>query len=249
MGIQRATGIFALWGDKWFSPLASDISQTISVTNSPTTNMASAGRMERLPGLASQAVTITGFVDEDVTKGAFSTNTEDHWLTVGYKVPVQGDYFYSFLAIVTNVSVIGGPTGGAQLMSVSFENKDRFFIRGRVMQWSTTTATGNTAGYNFGAMAAADTLYHIYGVDTAAIAGTSPTMDVDLERSASDSWGAPTTVYSLAQTTDAPANTYITSNSVTGTQAETWYRESYTIGGSGSPSFRWFAGIGTTTVT
>lgn len=248
MGVTRATGIAAWWGDVYFSPYANEISFDLT-PSSPTeiTNFASTGIVERLPSTISPDCTISGFVHEQATKAKFTSVTEDHWLTVVYRVPVIGDFFYSANMICTNAQQIGGPVGGAQQMSVTFANGPTgVVLRGKVLHAGTTTSSGNTAGLNFGALLAGETLYHVYHVDNATISGTSPTLADDLQRSATDSWGAPTTVYSLATTTDAPANTYIISNSETGAQAETWYRDSYTIGGTDTPSFRWFSGIAST---
>jgi hypothetical protein len=237
------------WGDVYFNPLGTNIDSAVVPANTPTTNFASGGLIQRTPTSYDQTQSITAFIDETVTLAKFTNPIpEDHYFLTCYRIPQAGDRFHANLAIPENATPISGAIGEVWQADVSFVNGTGKIHRGEgtntggVLHWATTTVTGVGSGVQFGSLAAGESLYAWLAVDTATIAGTSPTLDVLVERAAADSWGAPTTVYTFSQATDAPANTYQLKTTETGAQAEEWYRVSYTIAGAGA-SFRWFCGL------
>lgn len=244
-----AHDIFLIWGGNFLSAKASQADLQRLFASADCTTFASGGIVERTPTLSDASASITMFIDEANFGADFTPSaTTDLWLTACRDTPAVGDIFHSHEAAVTEHSAIGGDVAGLQQMSITFTGVGPPILRGKgtntggVLHWATTTSTGAGTGSQFGSMSAGDTLYSFLHVDRATTSGTSPTLDVLVERSASDSWGAPTTVYTHTQQTDA-TNGFEVLSSVTGAQAEEWYRVSYTIGGSATPTFRWFHGL------
>jgi hypothetical protein len=208
--------------------------------------------MERLGGLWSQAATVSAFIDETVTLAELSAvpPTSDHYLTTVYRTPQVGDVFHSFQALLENPTPIGGSIGGLWQADMSFVNLNKDILWGNGATTGGTlrygnpdTATGNGAGSEFGAVGATETVFALLHVDTATIAGTSPTLAVTIESDATNSFsGAETLRFTFATATDAPANTFQTLSLGPGAITDPWWRVTFTITGAGA-SFRWWSGL------
>jgi hypothetical protein len=241
-----------MWGDVYGSPLGTSIDSTIAAASVEDTNFGTGGIITRKPTTYDQTQNLTAFIDESVTLAKFSPPvTEDHWFLTNYRIPQAGDIFHANQSIPEGVAQIGGAIGGLWQGDFTFVNQEPQIVRGEgtntggVLHWGTTTATGTGNAVQFGTLSAGETLYAWLAVDTATIAGTSPTLAVLIERDNTDSWsGAETTVVTFSTATDAPANTYQLDTSNTGAETEPWYRVNYTITGSAGQSFRWFCGLG-----
>lgn len=250
----HASSVFIMDGDNYLSCVANSITSEISVESADSTTFCSAGAKERIPTLHSQQVSVSTFIDESALNGTYMNGSPTgRWMLTNYRAPQAGDIFHAMPSLAENSPAVGGDVSGLLQADMSFVNETKYIIKcegastGGTLLWTTATSSGNGSGVDFGALSAGETLYAWLAVDRATVSGTTPTLDVTIERSASDSWGAPTTVYTFTQATDS-ANTHQVKNSETGAQAETWYRAAYTIGGS-TPSFRFFVGLGVTTLS
>lgn len=248
-----AHSIWSMYGDIYTAGLTNQLSLTHNVDEADSTTFASGGWRERLSTTRSQEASMTTFLDEEELLGVDVPSPEtDRYLLTCYRAPQAGDIFHAMPTLAQGRPVVGGSVGNLVQADLSFMSRNKYVVKGAgastggALQWTTATATGNGSGVNFGALSAGDTLWAWLLVDKATVSGTTPTLDVTIQRAALDSWGAPTTVYTFSQATDA-ANTHQNLSTVTGAQAETWYRAAYTIAGT-TPSFRFFVGLGVTTV-
>ena len=124
----------------------------------------------------------------------------------------------------------GGPVGEAHPFSVAGESSGQYgLLRGIVGANRTAiAATGQSSGYNHGAVGAAQSLYaglHVLG------AGGTPTLDVTIESDSADTWLSPTTRLTFSQAT-AIGSQFATP--VAGAITDTWWRVTWTVGG-GTP--------------
>jgi hypothetical protein len=253
----HASSIFIMDGDNYLSCLSNSMTARMSQDVADSTTFCSGGVKERIPTLAGMGVQVSTFIDEVAAHSTYNSGLQptDRWMLLNYRAPQSGDTFHAMESLCEGGAAIGGDVSGLVQADLSFLNETKYIIHGQgassggVLEWTTQTATGDGTGLNFGALGANDTLYAWLAVDRATVSGTLPTLDVVIERDAADTWGgAETTVYTFSQAT-ASANTFQVKNSVSGTQAETWYRATWTIGGTATPTFRFFVGLGVTTLT
>lgn len=111
-------------------------------------------------------------------------------------------------------------------------------VRGQVLHVGSETATGAGTKVQVGAVTAGQTLYAALHVLT--VSGTSPTLDVVLQSDADASAGGETGRITFAQATG------ITSEwaSVAGAITDTYWRASFTIGGTDTPTFEFILAVG-----
>lgn len=252
----HASSIFIMDGDNYLSCLANSMTAAVTQEVAESTTFCSGGRKERIPTLASLGVQATTFIDEVAAHSTYNSGVSptDRWMILNYRAPQAGDTFHAMESLAEGGPAIGGDVSGLLQADLSFMNETKYIIHGQgastggVLAWTTETASGNGSGLNFGALSAGETLYAWLAVDRNTVSGTTPTIDVTVQRSNTDSWGAPTTVYTFSQATDS-ANTFQVKNSAIGGETEPWYRPAWTIGGSDTPTFRFFVGLGVTTLT
>lgn len=122
----------------------------------------------------------------------------------------------------------GGVSGGAA-------------IRGYILEAGAAMKTSSANGTEVlvGAQSATQRLYAI--VHVLEKQGTAPTLDL-LIQSDVTGFGTPTTKVTFAQFNDALGSSYATP--VAGPNTDTYYRCSWTIGGSASPGYRFVAAVG-----
>lgn len=129
----------------------------------------------------------------------------------------------------------GSPVGEQFTFAGNAVGRGDPLVRGNVLHQATETATGNGAGQNLGAVSSSQFVYAALHV-TNSDGDASQTLDVTIESDASDSWsGAETTRVTFDQVTTSTTAFWATP--VAGAITDTWWRATYTIGGTGSPSF------------
>ena len=246
---RLAANQWAMWGDVFLPPLTTQLASELVFGAQDYLTLNSGGVMQRAATTTDLTQNITAFIDEDITLAKLVPPVaEDHWFITVTRIPQIGDIFTANLAFPTNAPKAGGSVNELMQADFSFVNRNPNIVRGEgtntggTLFYGTTTVSGVGTGSQFGSLAAGDTLYAYLGVIASSVTGTTPTLDVLVQRAAADSWGAPTTVVTFSQAT-ASANTHQLDTGTTGAQAEEWYRVSYTLGGV-DPSFKWFCGLG-----
>lgn len=148
--------------------------------------------------------------------------------------PVNGDEgAIAYLMRVTQGSYsLGGTIGDLHRFSVSLSASGGVgAVRGTLMTNRTITASGSGTGRQLGAVGASGTLYA--GLHVLSASGTSPTLDVTVESDDASGFASPITRVTFAQATAIGSQW----ETLGGAVADDWWRVSWVIGGTGSPSF------------
>ena len=198
-------------------------------------------------GIVTSKVDIAGFWDIVATgnpDGLDNTifaalGTNDQLLTVfanGYTEGTSTDKGISLLTTLASYDAIDGKHGdllgfkssiqcrGLPLRSVPLKDATAAMI----------TATGNGTKYQVGAVGATQFLYA--GLHVLAYQGTSPTLAVTIQSDADASAGGESTRITFNTVNGATGAQYATP--VAGSITDTFWRATYTIGGSATPGFR-----------
>jgi hypothetical protein len=134
----------------------------------------------------------------------------------------------------------GAKIGDVLAFSVAGEAGAGPLVRGTVCLNGTKTVTGSGSVFQLGAVSAAQKLYAALHV-LAPVAGVTPTLNVKVQSAALVGFGSPTDRITFAQAValgaqwGAPAAGAIT---------DQFYRVTWTIGGTGSPSFPFVVVVG-----
>lgn len=237
MSVQAGSGIQAWWGSIRFAPMTASYSGPWEHVENDVTNMASGGFVERIPGLASRTGLITGFSDEEVADADLATNPQ-WWLTECKDAsPAVGVTTHSFVTHLSDYTK-GGAVGAVYALQLEFVNRNKTVLNGIHLHSGVITASGNSAGNQFGAVSAAQTLNGLLHVDEFNISGTSPTLDVVIQQDVDNTFASPLAILTFDQVT-ASTNTQQRKTSA-GPHTDEWYRVNLTIGGSATPTFRIF---------
>jgi hypothetical protein len=104
-------------------------------------------------------------------------------------------------------------------------------IRGLLLYQGTVTATGTSTKYVLGARSATQVLWSALHIT--AVSGTSPTLDVVVQSDANSGAGGEVDQITFTQANAVGSQML----SDTGAVTDTYYRISYTVGGTGTPTF------------
>lgn len=126
----------------------------------------------------------------------------------------------------------GGQVGELMPFTISGQGSGSILIRGTVMENGAKSSSGNGTARQLGAVGAAQKLYAVLHV--LAVSGTNPTLDVTVESDDAEAFIDPTTRITFTRATDVGAEW---ATPVGGGITDTWWRLSWTIGGSDNPSF------------
>lgn len=150
--------------------------------------------------------------------------------------PVNGDVgsLAYFMRTTRGSYQTGGEVGSLLRFSVSLSASGGLgAVRGNLMANSVISATGDGVALNLGAVGASQVRYA--GMHVLSVSGSSPTLDMIIESDTEEAFAdSPSTRFTFAQA-GAIGSQWLTP--VAGAITDTWWRASWTIGGTGSPSF------------
>jgi hypothetical protein len=133
----------------------------------------------------------------------------------------------------------GAPVGELLRFSVSGEGSGGVgVVRGKLLHVGSETATGAEDKQVLGAVSATQSIYAALHVLT--VTGTDPTLDVVLESDADGAAGGETARITFAQAT-AETSEWA---SLAGAVTDTYWRASWTIGGTDTPTFEFILAVG-----
>lgn len=194
-------------------------------------------------GLKSIVGSAEGFWDSDGTDGPddvfFSRiGTQNVPVTVCPTDGSDGERAFIFRALHSEYSP-GATVGDLLAFSVSMEGSDGApLVRGTLLQPAgAETATGTGTGRELGAVSATQSLYGALHVIAAS--GTSPTLDVLVQSDVDNTFASPVTALTFTQKTAIGSDWQTAAGAIT----DTWFRVSFTIGGT-SPSFSFIVAVG-----
>ena len=155
-------------------------------------------------------------------------------------VSTEGQPAYTFQAAQATYT-FGGQFGGLLPFSASAEASTApSLVRGTLLAKRTgLTSSGTTTKYQVGAVTSGKVMYAALHVTS--VSGTSPTLDVIVQSDPDSSAGGEANQITFSQA-NATANR--AQWSTTGVTTDTWWRTSYTIGGSATPTFAFVVVVG-----
>ncbi len=169
----------------------------------------------------------TDLVDEVLFSTLFSV--ADAPCSISPEAGASGERAFLFQSIVGEYGQ-SGSIGDLYKFTATAQGTGKL-IRGLVGINSTVTASGNGTGYQLGAVSSTQKLYaalHVIGPVT----GTSPTLDVIIQRDDNAGFTSPATALTFTQAT-AKASQWL---ELAGAVTDDYFRVNYTVGGT-TPSF------------
>ena len=207
------------------------------------TNFLSGGVRERLAGLLSFSFQHEGYwqggannVDDAIWNSLFAIKNSVMSLDAS-GAGVEGDSAYAGQVDVAKYEP-GAKVGDMFAFSVSGDSDGDPLVSGTLVANRTATSSGNSAGYQLGAVSAAQKVYAALHV-LQGVSGTLPTLNAVLQSSVDNTFASPTSRITFAQAT-APGAQWM---SQAGAITDTWWRLNYTLGGT-TPSFPVVAVVG-----
>ena len=196
---------------------------------------------DRLPGLRNTELNHSGFWDSPADEDLFnSIGVEDTVVSMTPDDGAAGDIVYMF-TMDTGSYNPGGSVGEILAFNVTGQGTGPL-IRGLIdLNLAARTTTGNGAGRDLGTLLASEKLYAILHVT--AVSGTNPTLDVIITSDVTG-WSSEITRITFAQMSDVGAQMLNVSGPIT---PDDLYRAEWVIGGTDTPTFTFFVGIGVLT--
>lgn len=138
----------------------------------------------------------------------------------------------------------GGAIGEMFAFSAEGSNSGSRLVRGTIMVNGALTATGTGTARQLGAVTAGKHLYAAMHI--IAVSGTNPTLDMVLQSDIAENFADATARITFTQATGIGAQfaTPVAGPIVDGADADDWWRLSYTIGGTDTPSFTVIVNVG-----
>ena len=231
-----------------FSGDSNQVALAISVEAVEMTPFGYGGGKKRRAGLTDANFEISGFVDfaddaQDENMFDSVLGVDDTPITVSDPVTAdtqaEEDPATFGRGVMLDYSPFQSPVGAAAGFDAAGKISGVVIPGGRIMHPDTPrTSTGTTTGFAFGALAVGETMYSALHV--IAVSGTNPTLDVIIQ---SDTSGFPSTTNQVT----FPEQTAVGSEwgaAVAGSVDDTFWRVSYTIGGTDTPTFTFIVVMG-----
>jgi hypothetical protein len=226
--------------------VSGDLNQGSLTTGAEMVDATTFGATVRIkkPGLFTVEYALNGFSnfgaglsDEGFFTGVGLVNVPH---TVVPEGAVMGNTAYFFKGAQAQYSP-GGTVGEMIKFSVNGGVSGGRAVRGLILEPGTTmrTATANTAEVLVGAASAPQSLYAVLHI--LELQGATHTLDVVIQ---SDTTGFPSPLTRITLVQQSVLGS-VYATPVTGvTDAQTYYRVAYTIGGTGTPGFRFVVAVG-----
>ena len=146
----------------------------------------------------------------------------------------DGSVAYLMRGITLGYTPLEGAPGDLAMARITGQSSTGPLARGMLIHPSSVARTSSSTGtgQQLGAVTATQRMY--VALHVIAASGTNPTLDVVLQSDDNGSFTTPTSRVTLTQQTATGGSTF---GSVAGAITDDYWRISYTIGGTGSPSF------------
>lgn len=197
-------------------------------------------------GLFNPQLSVSGYTDMTAFDAALWSLLNDGTTCAITVAPTSadGEVAYSMRGLKSSLQPLGAQVG--DMAAVQLEAGGRGGVRpvrGTILHPETArTATAVGTGRNLGAVAAGSSVYGALHVTAAS--GTTPTLDVVVQSDDNSGFTTPTTRLTFTQANGVTGEW----KSAAGAITDTWWRVSYTIGGT-SPSFTFAVAVGIATNT
>lgn len=236
MAIQYWQDMSILVDDIEMACYAKSFSLSNEVTELDTTSLCSTGWTELIGGLKSGSVNIefmqdvaVGEVDDTLFPLLGVVNVPKS-VVVG---SADGSPAYLLKSIPLTYTPVQGAVGELAMGTISGSSSTGPVVRGKLLHPSNVDRTSSSTGTGrqLGAVSATQKVYAALHVISAS--GTSPTLDVIVQSDDNAGFTSPTTRITFTQATGRTSQL----SSLAGAITDDYWRVSYTIGGSATPTF------------
>ena len=242
MAIQTWQDMSILVDDIEMACNAKSVNLSTEVTPLDTTSLCSTGWTSTIGGLKSGSVDIEfmqdvaeGGVDDTLYPLLGSPNVVKSVVTAS----ADGSAAYFLKSIPLSYTPIQGAVGELAMGSISGSSATGPVVRGKLLHPSNVNRTSSSTGTGrqLGAVA---TGQRVYGALHVIFASGTPTLDVIVQSDDNGSFTTPTTRLTFTQATGRTAQLVSAAGPIT----DDYWRVSYTIGGSGTPTFAFAVTVG-----
>lgn len=162
---------------------------------------------------------------------------EDTPLSFGVETGALGEVGYTFQSLQASYEW-GAPVGDLPGYDMNASGRGSPLVRGTILHVGSETSTDTETGYQVGAVSATQNAYAALHVTS--VSGTSPTLDLIVQSDDNAGFTSATNRITFTQATA------ITSEwlSVAGAITDDYWRASWTIGGSDTPTFTFALVVG-----
>lgn len=193
-------------------------------------------------GLKTVEMANSGFWDSDGTDEPDDVlfpdiGTEDQIITMCPIAGAEAERAYFFKSDISAYEP-GGAIGDMFVFNVAAIGSGEL-VRGTMMKTGVVTANGNGTAIQEGAVSATQYLYA--AIHAIAVSGTNPTLDVKIQCDNAENFASPTDKITFTQLTAIGAEF---ATRVSGAITDDWWRATWTIGGTDTPTFNIIVVIG-----
>lgn len=243
MAVQAWTDVLICVNELNVSGLGKSFSLDMQAQALDTTALSTTGFTSSIGGLKSGTFSMelmADFAEDSLDEVAFAalgaTDTVKS-ICVG---SASGSPAYLSRGVVANYTPLSGNVGELAMSNLSAPTSG-VIARGTLLHPTTARTSSSTGtGYQLGAVAAGKRMYAALHV--LSVSGTSPTLDVIVQSDDNAGFTTPTSriTFSQANATTNRAQW----GSVAGSVTDDYWRVSYTIGGTGTPTFAFVVTVG-----
>jgi hypothetical protein len=236
MAIQFWQDMSILEGGYELAGHGKNVQLSVDVTPLDTTALSTAGWVTMIGGNKTATVDMT--LMADMAAGwdlqAFTNfGTADVPRSI-VTASADGSKAYLMRGITLGYTPLEGAPGELAMAQISGRSSTGPMARGRLLHPTSVARTSSSTGTGrqLGAVVAGKSMYAALHVLT--VSGTNPTLDVIVQSDDNAGFTTPTTRITLAQRTTTGTYGF---GSVAGAITDDYWRISYTIGGTGTPTF------------
>lgn len=180
------------------------------------------------------AVDGTDEIDDVLSSNLATENTP---ISFGVETGALGEVGYTFQSLQATYEW-GAPVGDLPGYDMNASGRGSPLVRGTILHVGTENATGDETGYQIGTVSASQNVYSALHVT--AVSGTNPTLDVIVQSDDNASFTSATTRLTFTQA-DAITSEW---KSASGAITDDYWRVSWTIGGTDTPTFTFALVVG-----
>jgi len=191
-------------------------------------------------GLKTVQLQAEGFYDAAAVDSPVFTNigVADTPISILAEGNTDGDIGYFFKALAGQYTM--GESVGEMLKYSLGAGARSALVKGQVLNDSTETATGNGTAIQVGAASATQTIYAVLHVVASSGTGDQ-TLDVTINSDDNSGITSGALQFTFTQATTSVTSQFM---SLAGPLTDDWFRATFTIGGTGSPSFTFMIMLG-----
>lgn len=200
-----------------------------------TDNFGGNATRSRIPGLRTVSVTMSGYYDGDFESDLYARigNATAKPISIIPEGNTVGNLAYTFDAHQSTFNP-NGAVGDVFGLDIEVMSANAPLVSGRLFRNATETSSENSAGLDFAAVPTGGAFYAALHVLDSSGTGDQ-TLDVTVESDADGDFGTgATTQLTFTQVTTSATSQFL---SVAGAITDTFWRFTWTVSGSGSPSF------------